>query len=107
MARHYPDDALSKNPYFSPAVSGSLHYLVQAQRDRGLRIFVLHGTSELITPDQKIFVNKMKTEGVEFELDMIEGGAHLDPGIAFALLERGPQSSWVRLLDAVRRYTAS
>jgi hypothetical protein len=37
-------------------------------------------------------------------VDVIEGGCHLDPGIAFALGERAPSSSWVRLLEAVTRF---
>jgi acetyl esterase/lipase len=106
MARHYPEDALATNPYFSPAVAGSLEYLSHAQRDSGLKIFVQYSSGELIYEDQKIFLQKMRSEGVEFEVDLVEGGAHLDAGLAFALLERGPSSSWVRLLDAVKRISA-
>jgi hypothetical protein len=106
MARHYPEDALSINPYFSPAVAGSLEYLAHAQRNGGLKIFVQYSSGELLYEDQNIFIEKMKREGAELEVDIVQGGAHLDAGLAFALLERGPSSSWVRLLDAVRRITA-
>jgi acetyl esterase/lipase len=106
MSRHYPSDALSTNPYFSPAVAGTFGTLVHAQRSSGLRIFIQHGTAELITPDQKLLIEKMRREGVDMEVDTINGGAHLDAGIAFALLERGPESSWVRLLEAVKRYAS-
>lgn len=106
MARHYPEDALSTNPYFSPAVAGSLEYLSHAQRDSGLKIIMQHSSGELLYDDQILFLEKMKREGVTCEVDLIEGGAHLDAGLAFALRERGPSSSWVRLLDAVRRISA-
>jgi acetyl esterase/lipase len=106
MSRHYSEDALVTNPYFSAAVAGSLEFLAQAQQEHGLQIFVQHGTAELITPGQQKLVEKLRKDGVQFELDVIEGGAHLDAGIAFALLERKPESSWVRLLEAVKRITA-
>jgi acetyl esterase/lipase len=105
MSRHYPPDALATNPYFSPAVAGNFEYLVQAQREADLKLFIQHGDVELLTPNQNKFIKKLQDEGVQVDLDVVEGGAHLDPGIAFALLERKSESSWVRLLDAVRRYT--
>jgi acetyl esterase/lipase len=106
MSRHYPSDALAKNPYFSPAVAGSLGYLAHAQGTLGLKIFMQHSSTELLYKGQCVFLEKMRSEGVQVEVDLIEGGAHLDAGLAFALLERGPTSSWVRLLDAVKRVTA-
>ena len=48
-------------------------------------------------PDQEKLITKMRAEGVELEVDVIEGGVHLDAGIAFALLERGSNSSWVSI----------
>jgi acetyl esterase/lipase len=66
LSRHYPADALSKDPYFSPAVAGTFAYLADAQaQPRGLRIFVQHGTVELLTPDQELFVKKLRDEGVQ------------------------------------------
>jgi acetyl esterase/lipase len=178
MARHYPPDALERNPYFSPAspaVTGESAALVYAQqhpqqhsrqhprqwqmrsqerRSRGwtgpsevgretgvdgvrmdvdidiekdgaggngftshntntntdtntrtgLRIYIQHGTAELITPDQDLFTAKLAQEGVVFEVDRVEGGCHLDAMMAFTCLEK-KESSWVRLLDAVKKYT--
>jgi acetyl esterase/lipase len=106
MSRHYPADALATDPYFSPAVAGSLEYLARAQHESGLKIFIQHSSTEMLYKDQNVLLDKMRAEGVEFELDVVEGGSHLDAGIAFALLERRPSSSWVRLLNAVKRATA-
>lgn len=103
LSRHFPPDALSTNPYFSPGVAGDHKWLAESQKaNSGLpHVWVQYGDSELLTPDQQAWVNKLRAEGVEFELDVIEGGAHLDAGLAFALLERGLRSSWTRLIDGV------
>ena len=50
-------------------------------------------------------IARMEGDGVAVDVDRVEGGVHLDAGIAFALREKGTESSWERLLEAVRRYT--
>jgi acetyl esterase/lipase len=93
LSRHYPADALATDPYFSPAIAGSLAYLAHAQREAGLKIFVQHSSTKMLYKYQNMFLAKMRAEGVEYELDVVKGGSHLDAGIAFALLERKPSSS--------------
>ena len=46
----------------------------------------------------------MREEDIDVDVDLVEGGVHLDAGIAYALRERGPESRWTRLLEAVRTY---
>jgi acetyl esterase/lipase len=133
LARHYPSDALQTNPYFSPAICGSFEYLAKAQTpsegprpdqtyrsgsisdaEKGLvaaapvhggtRVWVQYGDGELLTPDIRGMVGKMTKEGVSVEVDLVQGGCHLDAGIAFALGERSNESSWIRLLEAAKRY---
>jgi acetyl esterase/lipase len=109
LARHFPSDALQTNPYFSPGVAGDFSWLTNTQRlhDGLPHVWIQHGDSELLTPDQRKWVDKMQAEGVEMSIDVIKGGAHLDAGIAYALLERGEDSSWNRLLDAIRKMVTS
>lgn len=86
--------------------ASSLGYLARAQRQSGLEILMLHSSIEILYEDHDVFIEKMRSQGVEFELDVIEGGSHLDAGIVFALLNRRPLSSWVRLLTAMGRMRA-
>lgn len=86
---------MSDNAYISPGVAGTFAHLADAQSTRNLRIWIQRSTTELLAPDQEALVKKMRAEGVELEVDVVEGGSHLDAGIAFALGERGPESSWV------------
>lgn len=46
----------------------------------------------------------MREDAVAVDVDLIEGGVHLDAGLAYALGEQGEDSSWVRLIEAVKRY---
>lgn len=97
LTRHYPTNATSTNPYFSPAVAGSFESLAWLQAQHGVRVWIQYSTTELLAPDQEKLVRKMRAGGVKLEVDVIEGGAHLDAGIAFALLERHSNSSWVSI----------
>lgn len=105
LARHYPPGARQENPYFSPAACGTFHYLAAAQqRACGLRVWVQYGSVENLERDITKLVRRMREDGVGVDVDLIEGGVHLDAGIAYALGERGETSSWARLIEAVRRY---
>ncbi|EIN14090.1 alpha/beta-hydrolase [Punctularia strigosozonata HHB-11173 SS5] len=129
LSRHYPPDALRTNPYFSPAICGSFRYLAQPQRARhiddrrdgqnspgvstdsvaghhspAVRVWIQYGDVELLAPDIRRLIERMREDGVPLEVDEVPGGCHLDSGIAFALRERGQESSWTRLLEAVERY---
>jgi acetyl esterase/lipase len=85
-------------------VTDNFTWLAESQsRDTFPCVWVQYSDCELLAPDQRAWLEKMRREGVKFEVDTIEGGAHLDAGIAFALRERSESSSWVRLLDAVSR----
>lgn len=68
-------------------------------------VWIQYGSVENLHTDIESLIEKMKGEGVSVDVDRVEGGVHLDAGIAFALGERGEESSWERFLDAVRRYT--
>lgn len=93
------------NPYLSPAICGSFDYLALAQKDKPLPVWIQYGSVENLHGDIDALIQRMKADGVTVDVDCIEGGVHLDAGIAYALREKGPGSSWERLLDAVRRYT--
>ena len=104
LARHFPPDALRTNPYFSPAVCGSFTYLAKAQKDRPCRVWIQYGSVENLAGDIERLVKRMRADGVCVDVDCVEGGVHLDAGMAFALKERGERSSWERFMQAVRTY---
>ena len=104
LSRHFPPTALQENPYFSPAVCGSFHYLASSQKERGLVVWIQYGSVENLRDDIDKLVKHMREDGVQVDVDLVEGGVHLDAGIAYALRERGESSSWVRLIEAVKRY---
>ena len=104
LARHYPRGARRDNPYFSPAASGSFAYLARAQAAQALRVWVQYGAVENLARDIAALVARMRADGVAVDAECVEGGVHLDAGLAYALGERGAQCSWVRLLEAVKRY---
>ena len=70
-----------------------------------LPVWIQYGGVENLHVDIENLIERMRADGVEVEVDRVEGGVHLDAGIAFALGERSKESSWVRLCDAVRRFT--
>ena len=70
-----------------------------------LPVWIQYGSVENLHVDIENLIARMRADGVEVEVDRVEGGVHLDAGIAFALGERGEESAWVRLCEAVRRYT--
>lgn len=70
-----------------------------------LPVWIQYGSVENLHVDIENLIARMRADGVEVEVDRVEGGVHLDAGIAFALGERGEESAWVRLCDAVRRFT--
>jgi acetyl esterase/lipase len=98
LTRHYPADARSTSAYFSPAIAGSFAHLADAQQRLGVKVWMQRGSVELLRDDQDTLVAKMRAEGVVMEEDVVEGGVHLDAGIAFALGERRPESSWVSVV---------
>lgn len=85
-----------------------------SERTRGsaLPVWIQYGSVENLHVDIERLIERMRGDGVVVEVDKVEGGVHLDAGIAFALGERsgtkkgneGEGSSWVRLCDAVKRY---
>jgi acetyl esterase/lipase len=131
LTRHFAPSALHTSPYFSPAACGSFAYLacVQKQRKRsslrpalaaahadlgsedaracGLPVWIQYGAVENLHGDIERLVERMRADGVQVDVERVEGGVHLDAGIAFALGERGEGSSWVRLCEAVRGYVGS
>lgn len=72
----------------------------------GLLVWIQYGSVENLHEDIEKLVERMRGDGVRVEVDRVEGGVHLDAGLAFALGERGEESSWVRLCEAVKRYAA-
>ncbi|EKM53594.1 uncharacterized protein PHACADRAFT_125418 [Phanerochaete carnosa HHB-10118-sp] len=104
LSRHYPPGARGANPYFSPAVCGTFRYLAAAQAAQRLVVWIQYGSVENLEKDIARLVQRMREDGVVADVDLIEGGVHLDAGIAYALRERGENSSWVRLIEAVKRY---
>lgn len=104
LSRHYPPGARAANPYFSPAVCGTFRYLAAAQAAQRLAVWIQYGSVENLEKDIARLVRRMREDGVAADVDLIEGGVHLDAGIAYALRERGENSSWVRLIEAVKRY---
>ncbi|KAI0090677.1 Alpha/Beta hydrolase protein [Irpex rosettiformis] len=71
----------------------------------GTQVWIQYSSVENLHADIEHLIERMRGDGVEVDVDRVEGGVHLDAGIAFALGERGEESAWVRLCDAVRRYT--
>ena len=104
LTRHFPPDARTTSPYFSPAVCGSFHYLAAAQKDQPLSVWIQYGSVENLHKDIEKLVQHMRDDGVQVDVDLVEGGVHLDAGIAYALGEKGKESSWARLIEAVKRY---
>ena len=128
LARHFPPAELKNSPYFSPALGapGAFAYLARpkgldadmdadgADEDRqrekthrdgaGCRVWIQYGSVENLRPDIDRLVEHMRADGVDVDVDLVEGGVHLDAGMAFALKERGEDSSWARFLEAVRTY---
>lgn len=104
LARHFPANARRDNPYFSPAVAGSLRYLAAAQKAHHTSVWIQYGGVENLHDDIAKLVARMRADGVDAEVDVVPGGVHLDAGMAYALRERGPESSWVRFIAAVKRY---
>ena len=68
-------------------------------------VWVQYGGVENLRKDIEGMVKRMKADGVSVDVDRVEGGVHLDAGLAFVLRERGEDSSWIRLIEAVKRYT--
>ena len=104
LTRHFPPAALQSNPYFSPAVCDSFEYLAKAQKERTCRVWIQYGSVENLSADIEKLVKRMRASGVKVDVDLVEGGVHLDAGLAFALNERDEHSSWERLMQAVRTY---
>lgn len=104
LARHFPPSALQDHPHFSPAACGTFEYLARAQEKRPCRVWIQYGSVENLCPDIELLIKRMRADGVSVDVDRIEGGVHLDAGMAYALNERGKESSWERFLEAVRTY---
>ncbi|KAI0691512.1 Alpha/Beta hydrolase protein [Cytidiella melzeri] len=115
MTRYFLPSAVQTSPYFSPAVCGSFAYLACAQKESrsehnggsaraGLPVWIQYGSVENLRVDIESLVERMRKDGVDVDVSRVEGGVHLDAGIAFALGERGKESSWVELCEAVKRY---
>ena len=83
---------------------GSFAYLAAAQRTQRATVWIQYGSVENLHPDIAALVDRMRADGVHAEVDVVPGGVHLDAGMAYALRERGPESSWVRFIAAVKRY---
>lgn len=104
FSRFYEPSSLGTEPYLSPAACGPFAYLAKAQAHQDMVIWIQYGDVENLKEDIETLIVRMQRDGLHVEVDVVEGGVHLDAGIAFALIERGAKSSWNKLLDAVEKY---
>ncbi|TFK56170.1 alpha/beta-hydrolase [Heliocybe sulcata] len=66
-------------------------------------VWIQYGTTEVLAPSIRVFVSKLRKEGVLMEVDEVDGGVHDDMGFAWALRE-GEGSSWERVCERLRRW---
>ncbi|KAI0343494.1 alpha/beta-hydrolase [Trametopsis cervina] len=74
----------------------------------GLPIYIQYSPTENLHPDITRLITRMRGDGVRVRADEVEGGVHLDAGVAWALRERsgGGRGSWGRLVWGVGEVAA-